>query len=139
MLSFATAFLFNIFNLFGLYRIFVRNDFSTLLESTLQTATNVYFVIYCLVIITLSSFLTQSGKGTSILCHKAINYSDDDSIVYHVCISLIEVSIDSVTFFSVQTVLAAIASSLAHCYLWSLHVRLYFAFHCNFLEFIKFN
>jgi hypothetical protein len=84
MMSIASAFLFNIFNLFGLYRIFVRENLSAYIESIIQTACNVYFMSLCLIVISFSSFVTQSGKYTAILCHKAINYSDDESIIAHV-------------------------------------------------------
>lgn len=99
-MCFASSFLYNIFSLFGLYRIFVREDLSAYIESITQAACNSYFMTLCLVVITFCSFLTQSGKSTGVLCHKAINYSDDVSVIAHVCNNFIEVSIDSVTLSS---------------------------------------
>lgn len=84
MVTFASAFLFNIFSIFSLYRIFVRQNFSHIIEAIVQSAWNLYFYFYCFAIITLSSMLTRSGKFSAVLCHKAINYSNDDSIIDHV-------------------------------------------------------
>lgn len=84
MVTFASSFLFNIFSIFSLYRIFVRMNDSHIIEAIVQSVWNVYSFFYCFAIITLSSMLTRSGKFSAVLCHKAINYSNDDSIIDHV-------------------------------------------------------
>lgn len=84
MMCFASCFSFNIFSLFGLYRILVRDDPSSILETTIQCSWNFYYFALCLIIITLCSLLTRGGKYSAVLCHKAINYSNDDSIIEHV-------------------------------------------------------
>lgn len=84
MVTFASAFLFNIFSIFSLYRIFVRQNYTHFIEAIVQSSWNLYFYFYCFAIITLSSMLTRSGKFSAVLCHKAINYSNDDSIIDHV-------------------------------------------------------
>lgn len=86
MMCFASAFLYNIFSIFGVYKIFVRQDYSIINESIIQSSWNGYFYIYCFLTIILSSTMTRSGKYSAVLCHKAINYSNDDSIIDHVSI-----------------------------------------------------
>lgn len=84
MLSVASVFLFNIFSIFAIYRIFVRQNYTYILETIIQTSWNIYFYLYCFGTIVLSSLVTRSGKFSAVLCHKAINYSNDDSIIDHV-------------------------------------------------------
>lgn len=84
MMCFASAFLFNIFSTFSLYRILVRQSYDFIIEAMAQSAWNLYFYMYCFMTIALSSMLTRTGKYSAVLCHKAINYSNDDSIVDHV-------------------------------------------------------
>lgn len=84
MMCFAAAFLFNIFSTFSLYRIVVRQDYSNINESIIQSSWNLYFYLYCFVTISFASWLTRNGKYSAVLCHKAINYSNNDSIIDHV-------------------------------------------------------
>lgn len=84
MMCFASCFLFNVFSLFGLYRIIVRDDTSSIIETTIQLSANSYYFSLCLIVMTFCSLLTRSGKYSAVLCHKAINYSNDDSIIEHV-------------------------------------------------------
>lgn len=83
MMSFGSCFLFNIFNIFTVYKISVRQDhvLDHIIDVTIQTMWNVYFSFYCFMTIVVSSAVTSSGKFTAVLCHRAINYSEDDTII----------------------------------------------------------
>lgn len=85
-MSFGSGFLFNIFNIFTIYKIFVRENYEHITEAIIQSSWNGYFSFYCFITIVVSSAVTRSGKFSAVLCHRAINYSDDDSIINCVCI-----------------------------------------------------
>lgn len=85
MICLATAFMFNIMSSFTVYWVYSRKEFRYMAEAGSQLIWNIYFYFFCFVIISLSSWLSQSGKSSAVLCHKAINYSFNDSIINHVC------------------------------------------------------
>jgi hypothetical protein len=74
----AVIFCTNIFATFSIYRVFVRDDHKNFYRGVVQYSWNVYFMLYGLGIVSLSSLLTRTGKYTAVLCHKAINYIEDD-------------------------------------------------------------
>lgn len=132
MMCLASYFVFNIFNLFGIYRIFVRENLSTLFESSIQSAWNFYFLSLCFLVITLCSLLTRSGKFSAVLCHKAINYSDDDSIVGNVSdFELIELNDKWFNYSTVQVIFSAAASSFTCSFMWTFYVWFHTSVHSN--------
>lgn len=66
------------FSTFAIYRVFVQNDVLSFSKASVQYAWNIYFLLYALGIIFLSSLMTRTGKFTAILVHKAINFLDED-------------------------------------------------------------
>lgn len=83
-MMYASAFMLNIFSTFAIYRILVRQNYSFVTEAVIQSSWNIYFFFYFFLTITLCSMVTRNGKFSAVLCHKAINYSNDDSIIDHV-------------------------------------------------------
>jgi len=84
MLEITGIFCFNLFSNFALYRVMVRQSYGTLNEAIVQYGWNIYFFAYGFIIIAMGSLLTRTGKYAAVLAHKAINYSNDDSIIDHV-------------------------------------------------------
>lgn len=74
----AVMFCSNIFATFAIYRVFVRNDYNNFYRAIVQYGWNLYFMLFGLGIVSLGSLLTRAGKHTAVLCHKAINYIEDD-------------------------------------------------------------
>lgn len=77
----AVIFCSNIFTTFAIYRVFVRNDYNNFYRAVVQYGWNLYFMFFGLGIVSLGSLLTRAGKHTAVLCHKAINYIEDDEDV----------------------------------------------------------
>ena len=84
MSAFLAIFLTNIFSTFAIYRVTVRKDYSSFYQATFQYIWNVYFFLFAITIITITSLLTKTGKYTAVLVHKAINYSSNDSVIDYV-------------------------------------------------------
>lgn len=133
MMTYASAFMLNIFSTFAIYRIFVRENYNFITEAVVQSSWNLYFYVYCFITITLCSLVTRTGKFSAILCHKAINYSHDDSIIDHVSSSeahFLEKPKTSILLsILVEVLLSTNASSITSCFMWTFHVRLHFDVH----------
>lgn len=84
MMCFGSFFLINIFSIFTLYTIYVRQNYEHVIEAIIQLSWNVYSLLCCFVTVFVSSLVTRTGKVSAVLCHRAINYSDDNSIIDHV-------------------------------------------------------
>lgn len=84
MMIVASIFLKNIFCIFGIYRMFARNDFSNMKILTIQIVWNIYFYAYCIAVNVLCDKLTKSGKFSAVLCHKVVNFSDDSPTIERV-------------------------------------------------------
>lgn len=125
----AVIFCNNIFATFAIYRVFVRHDYNKFYQAIIQYGWNMYFLVYGMGIVTLGSLLTRTGKYTAVLCHKAINYieDDEDPIIDYVSFKLFDIYRFFSSFLnsSVENVLSTNASSCADHHLRTLYLRFY--------------
>lgn len=56
----------------------MKNDYGQYERALIQYCWNVYFLIYGMVIVSLASLVTRTGKYAAVLVHKAVNYIEDD-------------------------------------------------------------